>query len=41
MKQGEEAGVQGTPSFYINGVQYSQGVPTVDAIKAVVEKRGS
>lgn len=39
MQQGEEAGVQGTPSFFINGVQYSQGVPTVEAVKPIVEKK--
>ncbi|MBK6683838.1 MAG: thioredoxin domain-containing protein [Deltaproteobacteria bacterium] len=40
MQQGEEAGVQGTPSFFINGVQYSQGVPTVEAVKPFVDKKG-
>lgn len=33
MKQGEMAGVRGTPSFYINGEPYAQGVPTVEALK--------
>ena len=36
MAQAEAAGVQGTPSFYINGVRYEQGVPTVDAVRAVL-----
>jgi protein-disulfide isomerase len=36
MKQGEVAGVEGTPSFYLNGVQYAQGIPTVDAVKALL-----
>ncbi|MGF1508698.1 MAG: thioredoxin domain-containing protein [Myxococcota bacterium] len=36
MAMGEAAGVGGTPSFYINGVQYSQGVPNEDAIKEVL-----
>lgn len=38
MKQGEEAGVEGTPSFFINGVHYDKGIPTVEAIKAIIEK---
>jgi len=33
MKQAELAGVRGTPSVYINGEPYSQGVPTVEALK--------
>ncbi len=36
MVQAEAAGVQGTPSFYINGVRYEQGVPTVDAVRAAL-----
>ncbi len=32
MEQAMAAGVQGTPSFFVNGVQH-QGVPTVDAIE--------
>lgn len=32
MEQATTAGVQGTPSFFVNGVQH-QGVPTVDAIE--------
>jgi protein-disulfide isomerase len=36
MKMGEAAGVGGTPSFYINGVQYTKGVPDTDAIKSVL-----
>lgn len=35
MEQAEAAGVQGTPSFFINGVQYP-GVPNVDALKSHV-----
>lgn len=38
MKQAEEAGVQGTPSFFIDGVFYPNGVPTVDAVKAFIDK---
>lgn len=41
MAQGEAAGVQGTPSFYINGVRYEQGVPTVDAVRAALTSAGS
>ena len=37
MAQGTEAGVEGTPSFFINGEPYSGGVPTPDAIKTYVE----
>lgn len=36
MKQAETAGVRGTPSFYINGEPYAQGVPTVDALKPYI-----
>jgi protein-disulfide isomerase len=36
--QGNAAGVEGTPSFYINGSQYPQGIPSVDAVKAYVER---
>jgi protein-disulfide isomerase len=39
MKQGEVAGVEGTPSFYINGVQYSQGVPNVEAVRAQLQPK--
>jgi protein-disulfide isomerase len=35
--QGEDAGVEGTPSFFINGVHYSKGIPTVDDIKALID----
>ncbi len=38
-EQGEAAGVQGTPSFYINGVAYPNGIPTVDAMRPYI--RGS
>jgi protein-disulfide isomerase len=34
--QGEEAGVEGTPSFFINGVPYSKGVPTEEDIRALL-----
>ena len=37
MEQGNEAGVEGTPSFFINGEPYSSGVPSADAIKAYLE----
>ena len=37
MEQGTNAGVEGTPSFFINGEPYTQGVPTPDAIKAYLE----
>jgi protein-disulfide isomerase len=37
-EQGESAGVEGTPSFYINGVAYAGGVPTPDAVKSYVDK---
>ena len=37
MEQGNEAGVQGTPSFFINGEQQQGGVPTVEAVKRYVE----
>ena len=36
--QGEEAGVEGTPSFFINGIQYSKGIPTEDDIKQLLAK---
>ena len=32
MEQGAAAGVQGTPSFFVNGVQH-QGIPTVEVIE--------
>jgi protein-disulfide isomerase len=38
MAQGEEAGVEGTPSFFINGVPYSKGIPTEDDIKQLLSK---
>ena len=38
MKQGEVAGVQGTPTFFINGVQFPRGVPGVEAIKPYIKK---
>lgn len=37
MSQGEAAGVEGTPSFYVNGVQSQQGVPTPESIKPLIE----
>ncbi len=37
MARGKEVGVQGTPSFFINGRQYS-GNPTPEAIGAAIEK---
>ena len=37
MKQGAEAGVQGTPSFYINGEPFSGGVPTPEQLKPYLE----
>ena len=39
MAQGTAAGVDGTPSFFINGVKYPRGVPTVEALEPHV--RGS
>ena len=36
--QGEEAGVEGTPSFFINGVQHARGIPTEDDIRALLRK---
>ncbi len=36
MEQGEAAGVEGTPSFYINGVKFEGGVPTPEALKSYV-----
>lgn len=41
MEQGEAAGVEGTPAFYVNGVQSAQGVPTPESIKPIVEKSKS
>lgn len=41
MEQGDAAGVQGTPSFYINGVRFEQGVPTVEAVRAALASAGS
>lgn len=37
-QQGDAAGVEGTPSFFINGTPYAQGVPTVDALKPYVQR---
>ncbi len=37
MDQGNDAGVEGTPSFFINGEPYSGGVPSADAIKSYLE----
>lgn len=37
LAKGKEVGVQGTPSFFINGRQYS-GNPTPEAIGAAIEK---
>ncbi|MBI4815368.1 MAG: thioredoxin domain-containing protein [Deltaproteobacteria bacterium] len=37
MSQGEAAGVEGTPSFFINGSHYPNGVPTVEALKPYVQ----
>ncbi len=34
MKQGEVGGVEGTPSFFINGVPSQSGPPTVEMLKA-------
>lgn len=36
MEQAEAAGVEGTPSFYLNGVPSAAGVPTSDQIKALL-----
>ncbi|MFO0725470.1 MAG: thioredoxin domain-containing protein [Myxococcota bacterium] len=36
MEQAEAAGVEGTPSFYVNGVPTSAGVPTPEQIKALL-----
>lgn len=38
MEQGTAAGVEGTPSFFINGAQFAQGVPSVEAVKGYVER---
>lgn len=37
MDQANEAGVEGTPSFFINGEPFSRGVPSVEDLKAYVE----
>lgn len=37
MEQGKSAGVQGTPSFFINGEQYDKGVPSVEALQKYVK----
>ncbi|MBI2378409.1 MAG: thioredoxin domain-containing protein [Deltaproteobacteria bacterium] len=37
MTQGEAAGVEGTPSFFINGTHYPNGVPTVEALKPYIQ----
>ena len=36
MKAGEAAGVEGTPSFFLNGVPTSAGVPTPEQVKALL-----
>ena len=36
--QGKQAGVSGTPTFFINGVPYPDGVPTVEAIAPYLTK---
>ncbi|MCK6550334.1 thioredoxin domain-containing protein [Myxococcota bacterium] len=38
MAQGNAAGVEGTPSFFINGVQYAKGVPSVEDVKAAIDR---
>jgi protein-disulfide isomerase len=38
MEQGNTAGVEGTPSVFINGKHYPKGVPTVDAVKEYVDR---
>lgn len=38
LEQGTNAGVEGTPSFFINGVPYAKGVPTVEAMKEYIDK---
>lgn len=38
MEQGQGAGVQGTPTFFINGMQFSRGVPDVESIKPYLKK---
>ncbi|MFD9697874.1 DsbA family protein [Lentzea sp. NPDC059081] len=35
--EGGKAGVQGTPTFFVNGVKFA-GAPTYDALKAAIEK---
>ncbi|HUQ59093.1 DsbA family protein [Lentzea sp.] len=35
--EGSKAGVQGTPTFFVNGVKFT-GAPTYDALKAAIEK---
>jgi protein-disulfide isomerase len=37
MEQGEAAGVQGTPSFYVNGVPHQNGPPTAADIAPLVK----
>jgi len=37
MKQGEAAGVQGTPSFYINGIPHAQGIPSPEDLKQYLD----
>jgi protein-disulfide isomerase len=39
MEQGETAGVEGTPSFYVNGVASAAGVPTADTIRPLLERK--
>lgn len=38
MEQGNAAGVEGTPSVFINGKHFAKGVPTVDAIKEYIDR---
>ena len=38
LAQGEDAGVEGTPAFFINGIQFQKGVPSEDDIKALLSK---
>lgn len=33
MKQGEDVGVNGTPSFFVNGIPYAQGAPTPERLR--------
>ena len=38
MAQGEAAGVEGTPSFFINGIQH-QGLPTPEVVAPFIKKK--